>query len=271
MKTNNWLVCSAILIILFLLSCQSEVIENEDRFIIGIDSMEEVFPQTSGINVYKTCTKGEAFSKKNLEVLLRGWNEVMEELENPSIRSSLFQKNKTEILIWSETWSDYETRDEFELMWQELYEERWGSRFSKVLSCNEEIEEVTEIVSTKEPDVEWLGLPPHYSMFVSCNFKDDNDLNLALTILSTVDDANPAIFSNSHRYNVEITDGNRLIFLGNERFDFIWSNFWLNKKERDETKKRLNESFIFENLSLYFNCNIDEFSYEPIKSIIQDI
>ena len=254
MKTNNWLVCSSILIILFLLSCQSEVIENEDRFIIGIDSMEEVFPQTSGINVYKTCTKGEAFSKKNLDVLLRGWNEVMEELENPSIRSSLFQKNKTETLIWSETWSDYETRDEFELMWQELYEERWSSRFNKVLSCNEEI-----------------GLPPHYSMFVSCNFKDDNDLNLALTILSTVDDANPAIFSNSHRYNVEITDGNRLIFLGNERFDFIWSNFWLNKKERDETKKRLNESFIFENLSLYFNCNIDDFSYEPIKSIIQDI
>ena len=120
----------------------------------------------------------------------------MEELENPSIRSSLFQKNKTENLIWSETWSDYETRDEFELMWQELYKERWSFRFDEVLSCNEEIEEVTEIVSTKEPDVEWLGLPPHYSMFVSCNFKDDNDLNLALKILSTVDDANPAIFSN---------------------------------------------------------------------------
>ena len=137
MKTNNWLVCSAILIILFLLSCQSEVIENEDRVIIDIDSMEEVFPQTSGINVYKTCTKGKAFSKKNLEVLLRGWNEVMEELENPSIRSSLFRKNKTETLIWSETWSDYETRDEFELMWQELYKERWSSRFNEVLSCNE--------------------------------------------------------------------------------------------------------------------------------------
>jgi hypothetical protein len=62
-----------------------------------------------------------------------------------------------------------------------------------------------------------------------------------------------------------------LIFLGNERFDFIWSNFWLNKKERDETKKRMNESYIFENLSLYFSCNVDEFSYEPIKSIVQDI
>jgi GTP-binding protein len=62
MKTNNWLVCSAILIILFLLSCQSEVIENEDRVIIDIDSMEEVFPQTSGINIYKTCTKGEEFT-----------------------------------------------------------------------------------------------------------------------------------------------------------------------------------------------------------------
>ena len=99
MKSNNRLVCSTILIPLFLLSCQSEVIENEDRVIIDIDSMEDVFPQTSGINVYKTCTKGEAFSKKNLEVLLRGWNEVMEELENPSIRSSLLQKNKTENLI----------------------------------------------------------------------------------------------------------------------------------------------------------------------------
>ena len=88
MKTNNWLVCSAILIILFLLSCQSEVIENEDRVIIDIDSMEEVFPQTSGINVYKTCTKGEAFSKKNLEVLLRGWNEVMEELKKPTNSTS---------------------------------------------------------------------------------------------------------------------------------------------------------------------------------------
>ena len=64
MKTNNWLVCSAILIIVFLLSCQSEVIENEDRFTIDIDSTEDVFPQTSGINVYKTCTKGKAFSKK---------------------------------------------------------------------------------------------------------------------------------------------------------------------------------------------------------------
>ena len=104
MKTNNWLVCSAILIILFLLSCQSEAIENEDRVIIDIDSMEDVFPQTSGINIYKTCTKGEEFSKKNLEVLLRGWNEVMEELENPSVRSSLFQKNRTETLIWNETW-----------------------------------------------------------------------------------------------------------------------------------------------------------------------
>ena len=271
MKTNNRLVCSAILIILFLLSCQSEVIENEDRVIIDIDSMEDVFPQTSGINIYKTCTKGEEFSKKNLEVLLRGWNEVMEELENPSVRSSLFQKNRTETLIWNETWSNFEIKDKFESMWEELYEERWNSRFNKVLSCNEEIEETTEIVFSKEPDVEWLGLPPHYSMFVSCNFKDDNDLNLALKILSTVDDANPVIFSNSHRYNVEITDGNRLIFLGNERFDFIWSNFWLNKKERDETKKRMDESFIFENLSLYFNCKVDEFSYEPIKSIIQDI
>jgi hypothetical protein len=86
-----------------------------------------------------------------------------------------------------------------------------------------------------------------------------------------VDGANPVIFSNSHRYNVEIPDENRLIFLGNERFDFIWSNFWLNKKERDETKKRMDESYIFENLSLYFNCNVDEFSYEPIKSIMQDI
>ena len=271
MKTKNWLVFSAILIILFLLSCQSEVIENEDRVIIDIDSMEDLFPQTSGINIYKTCTKGEEFSKKNLDVLLRGWNEVMEELENPLVRSSLFQKNRTETLIWSETWSNFEIKDKFESMWEEFYEERWNSRFNKVLSCNEEIEETTEIVFSKEPDVEWLGLPPHYSMFVSCNFKDDNDLNLALKILSTVDDANPVIFSNSHRYNVEITDGNRLIFLNNERFDFIWSNFWLNKKERDETKKRLNESFIFENLSLYFDCNIDEYSYEPIKSIIQDI
>ena len=271
MKTKKSLIFSAILIILFLLSCQNELTENEDRVVIDINTMDDVFVQKSGINVYKTCTKGEDFSKKNLEVLLRGWNEVMEELKNPSVRSSLFQKNRTETLIWSETWSDSETRDEFKLIWQELYEERWNSRFNKVLACNEEIEEVTEIVSSKEPDVEWLGLPPHYSMFVSCNFKDDNDLNLALTILSTVDNANPAIFSNSHRYNVEITDGNRLIFLGNERFDFIWSNFWLNKKERDETKKRLNESFIFENLSLYFNCNIDEYSYEPIKSIIQDI
>ena len=271
MKTNKSVIFSAILIILFLLSCQNEVIENKDKVLINIDSVEEVFLQTSGINVYKTCNKGEDFSKKNLEELLRGWNEVMEELNNPSVRSSLFQKNGTETLIWNETWNDFETRDEFESMWQKLYEERWSSRFNKVLSCDEEIEEVTEIVSSKEPDVEWLGLPPHYSMFVSCNFKDDNDLDLAIRILSTVDDANPAIFSNSHRYNVEITNGSRLVFLGNERFDFIWSNFWLNKKERDETKKRLDESFIFENLSLYFNCSIDEFSYEPIKSIIRDI
>ena len=71
MKTNNWLVCSAILIILFLLSCQSEVIENEDRVIIDIDSMEEIFPQTSGINVYKTCTKGEAFLKKSRSFIER--------------------------------------------------------------------------------------------------------------------------------------------------------------------------------------------------------
>ena len=116
-----------------------------------------------------------------------------------------------------------------------------------------------------------LGLKYGVMEKINTSKKVSSILNLALKILSTVDDANPVIFSNSHRYNVEITDGNRLIFLGNERFDFIWSNFWLNKKERDETKKRLNESFIFENLSLYFDCNIDEYSYEPIKSIIQDI
>ena len=271
MKTDYWLVCFTILASVFLVGCQSETIEKEDRLIIDVAAIDDVFPQAQGINIYKTCSKGKDFSNKNLEILLRGWNEVMEELNNPSVRSSLFKKSRSEVLIWNETWTDNDTRNEFEAMWQELYDERWSSRFDAVLMCNEEIEETTEIVFSKEPDVEWLGLPPHYSMFVSCNFKDDNDLNLALKILSTVDDANPVIFSNSHRYNVEITDGNRLIFLGNERFDFIWSNFWLNKKERDETKKRMDESFIFENLSLYFNCNIDEFSYEPIKSIIQDI
>ena len=271
MKTDYWLVYFTILASVFLFSCQSETIEKEDRLIIDVAAIDDVFPQAQGINIYKTCSKGKDFSNKNLETLLRGWNEVMEELKNPSVRSSLFKKSRSEVLIWNETWTDNDTRNEFEAMWQELYDERWSSRFDAVLMCNEEIEETTEIVFSKEPDVEWLGLPPHYSMFVSCNFKDDNDLNLALKILSTVDDANPVIFSNSHRYNVEITDGNRLIFLGNERFDFIWSNFWLNKKERDETKKRMDESFIFENLSLYFNCNVDEFSYEPIKSIIQDI
>ena len=55
--------------------------------------------------------------------------------------------------------------------------------------------------------------------------------DLGPQIISVCSLSLPAIFSNSHRYNVEITDGNRLIFLGNERFDFIWSNFWLNKKE----------------------------------------
>ena len=271
MKTKNWLIYFGILATLFLLSCEKEITEKEDRSIIDIDAIEDIYPKTSGINIYKTCARGKEFSKNNLEVLLRGWNEVMEELNNPSTRSSLFKKNRSDILIWNETWSDLDTRNEFEAMWQELYEERWDSRFDKVLDCDQEIEEITEIVSAKEPDVEWLGLPPHYAMFVSCNFKEDNDLNLALKILSTVDNANPTIFSNSHRYNVEITNGNRLVFLENERFDFIWSNFWLNGKERDLTKKRLDENFIFENLSLYFNCKVNEFSYEPIKSIIQDI
>ena len=271
MRSNYWLVFCIILTAIFLFSCQKEIVEKEDRLIIDIDSIEDIDLKTNGINIYKTCKKGKEFSKKNLEVLLRGWNEVMEELKNPSSKSSLFKKNRSDVMIWNETWSDFDSRNEFETMWQELYEERWSNRFNKVLACDNEIEEITEIVFSKEPDVEWLGLPPHYSMFVSCNFKEDNDLNLALKILSTVDDANPAIFSNSHRYNFEITDGNRLIFLDNKRFDFIWSNFWLNNKERDETKKRLDENFIFENLSLYFNCNINEFSYEPIKSIIKDI
>ena len=111
MKSKNWLIYFGILATLFLLSCEKEITEKEDRLIIDVDVIGDIYPKTSGINIYKTCARGTEFSKNNLEVLLRGWNEVMEELENPSIRSSLLQKNKTENLIWSETWSDYETRD----------------------------------------------------------------------------------------------------------------------------------------------------------------
>ncbi|MEL0198476.1 MAG: hypothetical protein VW905_00510 [Gammaproteobacteria bacterium] len=60
----------------------------------------------------------------------------MEELKNPSVRSSLFKKNRSEVLIWNETWTDNDTRNEFEAMWQELYDERWSARFNKILSCN---------------------------------------------------------------------------------------------------------------------------------------
>ena len=94
MKTKNWLIYFGILATLFLLSCEKEITEKEDRLKIDIDAIEDIYPKTSGINIYKTCARGKEFSKNNLEVLLRGWNEVMEELNNPSTRSSLFKKNK---------------------------------------------------------------------------------------------------------------------------------------------------------------------------------
>ena len=92
MKTKNWLIYFGILATLFLLSCEKEITEKEDRLIIDVDVIGDIYPKTSGINIYKTCARGKEFSKNNLEVLLRGWNEVMEELNNPSIRSSLFKK-----------------------------------------------------------------------------------------------------------------------------------------------------------------------------------
>ena len=92
MKTDYWLVCFTILASVFLVSCQSEPVEKEDRLIIDFAAIDDVFPQAQGINIYKTCSKGKDFSNKNLEILLRGWNEVMEELKNPSVRSSLFKK-----------------------------------------------------------------------------------------------------------------------------------------------------------------------------------
>ena len=128
MKTDYWLVCFTILASVFLVSCQSESVEKEDRLIIDFAAIDDVFPQAQGINIYKTCSKGKDFSNKNLEILLRGWNEVMEELKNPSVRSSLFKKNRSEVLIWNETWTDNDTRNEFEAMWQELYDERWSDK-----------------------------------------------------------------------------------------------------------------------------------------------
>ena len=94
MKTDYWLVYFTILASVFLFSCQSETIEKEDRLIIDVTAIDDVFPETQGINIYKTCSKGKDFSNKNLEILLRGWNEVMEELKNPSVRSSLFKKKQ---------------------------------------------------------------------------------------------------------------------------------------------------------------------------------
>ena len=99
MKTKNWLIYFGILATLFLLSCEKEITEKEDRLKIDIDAIEDIYPKTSGINIYKTCARGKEFSKNNLEVLLRGWNEVMEELNNPSTRSSLYQKNRSDFLI----------------------------------------------------------------------------------------------------------------------------------------------------------------------------
>ena len=133
MKTDYWLVYFTILASVFLFSCQSETIEKEDRLIIDVTAIDDVFPETQGINIYKTCSKGKDFSNKNLEILLRGWNEVMEELRNPLVRSSLFKKSSSDLLIWNETWTDNDSRNEFEAMWQELYDERWSSRFDAVL------------------------------------------------------------------------------------------------------------------------------------------
>ena len=65
MKTKNWHIYFGILAILFLLSCEKEITEKEDRLIIDIDAIEDIYPKTSGINIYKTCARGEEFSKNN--------------------------------------------------------------------------------------------------------------------------------------------------------------------------------------------------------------
>ena len=70
MKRDYWLVCFTVLVAVFLLSCQSETIEKEDRLIIDVAAVDDFFPQTQGINIYKTCSKGKDFSNKNLETYL---------------------------------------------------------------------------------------------------------------------------------------------------------------------------------------------------------
>ena len=92
MKTDYWLVYFTILASVFLFSCQSETIEKEDRLIIDVTAIDDVFPETQGINIYKTCSKGKDFSNKNLETYVISESDDLigffELLYNPDLKET---------------------------------------------------------------------------------------------------------------------------------------------------------------------------------------